>query len=345
MSHATSRLDRHAWKQNQEALFSDSDFVYGRVFPLMPEVARRGRHQEWTVEIIRNKAGGRLTLQYSVGSCKPIFGKAYFDFAAAGEAYRTLTHLWREGFGADSNLEIPEPLGIIPEANLVLMRSADGATIGERAATAPIEIALADARLAAHWLVKYQGVRIPGLRTETPCEKLEVLKIADALAKVAAECSGHSALLIDMLHGLRSVAPKCSTSPPVAPMHGQFRPSHVFIEGSRATVIDIEKICMSDPAKDVARFCHALIKTCIEQGGDKKRFSRVAQEFVAEFRLHRESSLENLPYFSALLALKSFAKLLKSRKVDEARREAMCGVYLAEFEAWVQRATGSGIAA
>ena len=193
--------------------------------------------------------------------------------------------------------------------------------------------------------MKYQGVTIPGLRTETPCEKLEILKIADALAKVTAECPEHSALLIDMLHCLRSVAPKCSTSPPVAPMHGQFRPGHVFIEASRATVIDIENICMSDPAKDVARFCHALIKMRVEQGGDKKRFGRIAQEFVAEFRLHRESSLENLPYFSALLALKSFAKLLKSRKVDEARREATCGVYLAEFEAWVQRATASGIAA
>lgn len=128
-------------------------------------------------------------------------------------------------------------------------------------------------------------------------------------------------------------------------MHGQFRPAHVFIDDTRATVIDIEKICLSDPAKDVARFCHVLKKTCLEERGDAERSDRVAQEFVAEYRAHSESNLENLPYFRALLALKAFAKLLKNRKLEETQRQSMRQAYRTEFGRWVQHGHVSRMAA
>ena len=336
MSRAESRLDRHAWKRNQEALFSDPDFVWKEIVPLVPEVASDGHLPDWAVEIVRNKAAGRITLRYSIGVLASIYGKAYFDFSAATEAYKCLTHLWMQGFARGSNLEVPEPLGLVPKANLVLMRCAQGASLDQRAETGSIEVALSDARVAARWLVKYQSTETPGLRAESPCEKLEILKLADAVAKVAAERPEHSALLIDMIHGLRSVAPKSNTSPPVVPMHGQFRPAHVFIDDTRATVIDIEKICLSDPAKDVARFCHVLKKTCLEERGDAGRADRVAEEFVGEYRTHRGSNLENMPYFRALLAMKAFAKLLKNRKIEEAHRHSMGLAYRTEFERWVR---------
>jgi hypothetical protein len=340
-----TRLDRHAWKQNQEALFSKPEFVWEHILPQVPEVALRGYRPEWAVEIVRNKASGRITLRYEIGGFARIYGKAYFDFPAAAEAHTSLTHLWMEGFAHGSHLEVPEPLGIVPKANLVLMRCAEGASMDKRAGTGPIEAALADARVAARWLVKYQNTEIPGLRAESPCEKLEILKIADAVSKVAAECPEQSALLIDMIHGLRSVAPKSNSSPPVVPMHGQFRPAHVFIEETRATVIDIEKICLSDPAKDVARFCHVLKKTCLEERGDAERAERVAQEFVSEYRTHSESNLENMPYFRALLTLKAFAKLLKNRKVEPAHRQSMGQAYQAEFQRWVRHGVVSRMAA
>lgn len=116
------------------------------------------------------------------------------------------------------------------------------------------------------------------------------------------------------------------------PVHGQFRPAHVFIESNRATVIDIEKICLSDPAKDVARFVHALKKNCLEESGDAQRAEQLAGEFVAEYRRIADSNLENLDYFRALLAFKALAKLLKSRKVNEEKRQAIGELYIAEFE-------------
>jgi hypothetical protein len=345
MSREGSRLDRRAWKQNQEALFGKPDFVWKRIVPLVPEAAAERNRPDWTVEIVRNKAAGRLTLRYTFETFCRIYGKAYFDLSAANEAHRCLTSLWMQGFSSGSNLEVPEPLGVVPEANLVLMRSTEGIPMDKRVRTGPIEFALAGARLAARWLVKFQGAEIPGLRAESPCEKLEILKLADAISKVVAERPEHSALLIDMIHDLRMVAPKSNTSPLAVPMHGQFRPNHVFIHDASVTVIDIEKICLSDPAKDVARFCHVLKKTCMEERGDMERSERIAQEFIEEYRTHCDANLENLPYFQALLAFKAFAKLLKNRKVEEDQRQLMALAYQADFARWVQQGHVSRMAA
>ena len=49
-----------------------------------------------------------------------------------------------QGFASGSNLEIPEPLGVIPEANLVLMGTAEGARWTSALATGPIDAALAE---------------------------------------------------------------------------------------------------------------------------------------------------------------------------------------------------------
>jgi aminoglycoside phosphotransferase (APT) family kinase protein len=345
MARAGTRLDRHAWKQNQERLIRQPEFIADQIAPFVPEVADAASRPEGSVEIVRDKAAGRMTLRYTFGALVQIYGKAYFDSSVAADAYGSLAQLWAQGFAAGSVLKVPEPLGVVPEANLVLMRTAQGESLDRRVAAGPLEDALGGARLAARWLVQFQRTSIPGLRAESPCERLEILKIADAIAKVTAECPEHSALLIDMIHGLRGVAPKKNASPPDAPMHGQFRPNHVFIDASAATVIDIEKICLSDPAKDVARFCHVLKKTCLEEGGDAQRSDRITQEFVAEYRSHVESNLENLPYFRALFALKAFAKLLKNRKVEEAHRQSMCRAYRADFEQWVQFGRAADIAA
>jgi hypothetical protein len=345
MGREGTRLDRRAWKQNQESVFGNPDFIRQRVLALLPEFAGATNSPEWRFEVIRNKAAGRSTLLYSAGESAQIYGKAYFDFAAADEAYRSLRHLWANGFANGSMLEVPEPLGIVAEANLVLMRPARGGAMDQRAGNVPLEEALSDARLAARWLVKFQDAKIPGLRAESPCEKLEILKLADAVAKVAAECPEQSGLLIDMIHDLRAVAPKGNVLPALAPSHGQFRPAHVFIEGNSATVIDVEKLCLSDPAKDVARFCHVLKKTCLEEQGDPARAERISQEFVAEYAAHRAAGLENLAYFRALLAFKAFAKLLKNKKVDEGLRESMGQAYREEFELWVRKGAASEMAA
>ena len=78
MNREGTRLDRHAWKQNQEALFSDPDFVWERIAPLVPELAAERNRPDWAVEIVRNKAAGRLTLRYTFGDLLPDLRQGLF---------------------------------------------------------------------------------------------------------------------------------------------------------------------------------------------------------------------------------------------------------------------------
>jgi aminoglycoside phosphotransferase (APT) family kinase protein len=330
------RRERRIWKQHQEALVANGDFVVRRVAPLLPELTRCSDPVDLTAEIVRSKASDRITVRYTFGSGAVIYGKVYFDPCLGRATHSSLAHLWDEGFAAGFGLEIPEPLGFIEEANLLLMRRAEGTPLKELAASGALEQALTSTRVAARWLVKYHATGIVGLPVQSPCETVEILKIADALAKAAAENQGHSRLLISMLHDLHAIAPRSSSPSRLVPLHGQFRPAHVFTNGNRAIVIDIEKICLSDPAKDVARFVHALKKTCFEEEGNVQRADELGEEFVDEYRKHAPTNLENLPYFRALLLLKALAKLLKSHKVDEYKRRVITEMYCVEFERTTQ---------
>jgi hypothetical protein len=334
-----TRLERRNWKHHQQEIVADRDFVLQRVVPLIPELIRGWDPLDWTAEIVRSKASGRITLRYTFGSVAEIYGKIYFDRSLGRATHRALAHLWGQGFAAGSDLEIPEPLGFIEEASLLLMRQAQGTPLNELAAASSLEQALSAARLAARWLVKYHATHVPGLPVQSPCETIEILKTADTLAKAAAECPRHAPLLISMLHDLHALAPRCNCSSPLVPLHGQFRPAHVFIEGNRATIIDLEKICLSHPAKDVARFVHTLKKTCFEEGGNAQRADQFAQEFVAEYRKHAASNLEDVAYFRALLALKALAKLLMSHKVNEDERQVISKMYCVEFARAIQGVT------
>lgn len=332
MTHGFTRPDRQAWKQGQRALLGNPEFVLLHILPLLRGVSDDTLRAHWEFEVIRNKLSSRMTLRYRFGSTLEVYGKAYHDASLASETHRNMVGLCEQGFSSSSNLNIPEPIGVISAANLLLMRCAEGVPLSDLVAVGRIDDALAGARLAARWLVKFQSTTVCGLRSESPCEKMEVLKLADAVAKVVAEHPEHSALLIEMLHGLRSIAPSSNSLPALVLMHGQFRPAHVFIKAKQASVIDIEKICLSDPAKDVARFCHVLKKTCVEQAGDLARAERVAREFVKEYRKLAQKGLGNLPYFKALLAMKALAKMLKNRKVEEHQRQMICQMYSTEFE-------------
>ena len=327
-----TRFERLNWKQREAEVFANHDIAAQYIASLEMKFNGAWRPSGWNVEVVRSKATDRITLRYVSDDGAVVYGKAYFDRLLGRETYDSLAYLWKNGFAAGSGLEIPEPLIFVEEANMLLMRRAAGTPLSDLAAAAPLDEVLPAIRAAARWLVKFHAADIHGLPIQSPCEGMEILDIADALAKVAAECPGCASFFIGMLHDLHTVAPRSNISVRPTPVHGQFRPAHVFIESNRATVIDIEKVCLSDPAKDVARFVHALKKNCFEEGGDEQRAEQLAGEFVAEYRRLADSNLENLDYFRALLAFKALAKLLKSRKVNEEKRQAIGELYIAEFE-------------
>jgi hypothetical protein len=345
MASVETRVERKDWKERQQALFNDRDFVMRQVAPFASGISDELNPINWKVEVIRAKATDRLTLRYTFGAGIEIYGKSYFDPVDGSNAYDCLRQLRQRGFATGSGFEVPEPLGFIAEVNLLLMGRAKGIPLAQLAATGPLEKALDGVRSAAGWLARFHATEMPGLPIESPCERIEILKLADALTKIAAKCPEQSSLLIEMLHALRSVAPGANSCPGLVPLHGQFRAAHVFVAAEGVTVIDLEKICLSDPGKDVARFTHTLKKTCFEEGGEPGIAVELAREFVEEYGRLAPANLENLAYFRALYALKAFAKLLRSGKVDEVERKRICSLHRAEFERMTQGSAVASVAA
>jgi aminoglycoside phosphotransferase (APT) family kinase protein len=343
MSHDGTRTERESWKQRCEARFSEHDFVHGKVEPLIPELAGN-RHRGGTATFARAKATGRMTLRYEFAETAAVYAKAYFSNRFGVGAYESLRKLWGDGFGSQSCYRVPQPLGYIAEESMLVMREVRGASVSDLAIKSTREQAAEAVRVAARWLVCLHRSHLDGLEVEAPCEQIEVLKTASLLGKIAAQFPERAPSLIDMVHQLRELAPSASSPVKLTALHGEYRPAHVFIEGDSVSVIDLDRIRLSDPAKDVARFVHVLKKTCYEAGAGDVRAHLLAREFVEEYRLGAPENLAHLSYFDALYALKAFAKVIKISKAEEQTVEEMERFYLDDFARATQQLTSSKMA-
>jgi Phosphotransferase enzyme family len=346
MSHEGTKCERKLWEQRCEARFSERDFVRGKVEPLIPELAGNGHHGG-TATFIRAKATGRMTLRYEFADMAAVYAKAYYSNRLGLEAYESLRKLWGDGFGSQSYYQVPQPLGYIAEESMLVMREVRGAAVSDLAVKGTREQATEAMRVAARWLLRLHRSHIDGLDIEPPCEQIEVLKTAALLAKVAAQFPERAPYLIDMVHQLKELAPSGSSPVKLAVLHGQYRPAHVFIESHSVSVIDLDKIRLSDPAKDVSRFVHVLKKSCYEGGAGAVYPCLLAREFVEEYRSRAPENLAHLAYFDALYALKAFAKVVKITKPEEEAPEALQAMerlYLDDFALATQQLTSSKMA-
>jgi aminoglycoside phosphotransferase (APT) family kinase protein len=343
MSHEGTRAERESWKQRCEARFSERDFVRLKVEPLIPELARNG-DGGGTATFARAKATGRMTLRYEFAETGAVYAKAYYSNGFGLDAYEWLRKLWREGFGSHSNYRVPQPLGYIAEESMLVMRAVRGAAVSDLVVKGTREQAVKAVRVAARWLLRLHRSHLDGLDVEPPCEQIEVLKTAALLAKVAAQFPERAPYLIDMVHQLKELAPSGSSPVKLTALHGEYRPAHVFIERDSVSVIDLDRIRLSDPAKDVSRFVHVLKKTCYESGGGTVRAHLLAREFIEEYRMGAPANLAHLAYFDALYALKAFAKVVKITKAEEPAPEAMERLYLDDFALATQQLTSSKMA-
>jgi aminoglycoside phosphotransferase (APT) family kinase protein len=330
-----TRLRGQNWKELDKELLAEPDFVKRRVAPLLPELPPGCESRDWTIEILRSGHADWIPLRYTFDSRAVIYGRAYFDSSTGRATYCLLARLWNDGC-AGSGLQIPEPLAFIDEGSLLLMRGAEGTPLSKLAGASSLAEAVTATRAAAAWLAKYHGTQLPGLRMQSPCERIGILEISDVLANVAAECSGSCSLLIGMLHDLQAIAPKSNSSFGLVPLHGDFRPAHVFMKGSHATVAGLEYVGLSDPAKDVASFLHDLT-TCFEQAACGQGAEELVREFLVEYEKLAPSPLQNLAYFRALLAFKSLAKLLTEHALHDDDRQAIGQRYRDEFEQATRR--------
>lgn len=336
MSHRAPKSERAQWQQTLATKCADSRFIAENLLCLLPGIGKRPVATRFSAAVVRARLTDRMTIRYQPDRGRAIFAKAYFDGDFGCLVYRWQRYLWENGFGPESKEQVPEPLGYVAQERMLLMRAASGLPVSDLILTGSLEHAKRLMRMSAQWLAKFHKAQVPDLPVETACARMELLKTAGLLAKVAAACPERTSLLIDLVHQWKEVSLVTNVSPKLVTLHGQFRPAHVFVQREIVVTIDLDKLNLSDPAKDVARFAHSMTKTCMELGGDLSRMAALAEEFISAYDMHAPGNLDNLRYYMALYSLKQLGKVWKNKKPGDANRAAFGQMHLAGFQKWAQ---------
>jgi len=222
--------------------------------------------------VVDGKPGERLLLRYDVdpGSEDPangstLFGKVFADPTAAVRVYETMCHLWEAFASCCDPATVPQPLGLLPDLNLVLYAPAPGVPLDEML-DAPE--ALEALRLAGSWLGHLHTAAVPLQRRFVVAT--ELLNAASWGGMVAATAPDVAAAAVELCRKLRERAEEV-TLDEATPIHKDFHPGHVIVDGSVA-VVDFDEARLGDAAFDVAHFCAYLHLTGLRQGlGDQQR--------------------------------------------------------------------------
>lgn len=335
MSSRPPKCEREQWQQSLATKCIDPEFIAQNLPCLLPEIGK-SVPTGFAVEVVRARVTDRMTIRYQCPGGSVMYAKAYFDGEFGGLVYRWQRCLWENGFGLGSKEQVPEPLGYIAPEKMLLMRAASGLPVTDLILGGSFGPAKRLMRKTALWLAKFHAVPVPDLPVESPSERMELLRTAGLFAKVAAACPERTSLLVDLIHQWKEVALVTNSAPDLVTLHGQFRPAHVFVQRETTVVIDLDKLTLSDPAKDVARFVHSMTKSCMERGGDLTRIAALAEEFISAYDMYAPENLGNLRYYMALYSLKQLGKVWKNKKPADGNQAAFGQMHLAGFQKWAQ---------
>jgi hypothetical protein len=260
--------------------------VLGRVVPGTGGERGIGR---CTAEVVHYPRRGRCVLRYrlSLGAGGSgelrhpvLFGKVYGD-DTAGTAASGL-RLLRRGLRLlpdGGRVAVPEPLAVVPRLRLGLVSEVPGRPLvpdllkAACDAGAPLSAspALRDAvvtaarTLAAVHLCDFSGTPLP------------VRDAAGERAAVAAELDRLDPVWPEVAARLRGGLPDGDAGPWDSVLaHGDFTPGQVLLDASgRAALVDVDTLCVAEPALDLGRFLAYLHVTGV-------RRSRSAMPLLAE---------------------------------------------------------------
>lgn len=236
---------------------------------------------QWSTEVIQLDGSGAATVQVSLDDERPVFAKL-FPFDDGPDVYAKLRLFREHGFGHGAPYQTVEPLAWLDAEKVMLCRQAPGRPVSDLVGGAVDELAVA-CGMAGRWLGAFHSST---LRVGTPQSLLvsgELVSLAQRLSKVLVQTPGYLDVALDMLAGLERLTADTADGMPVQ-CHGQYRPIHVFIDGSQVTVIDLDRSSPADPARDCAEFLHHLRNSVHVATGDISRADRPCAAFLEGYR-------------------------------------------------------------
>jgi len=214
-------------------------------------------------EVMRYKRGSRCTVRLDVDvageqRARVVVAKTHHG-AKGRNAHEAMTALWSSPLRHSEMVAIAEPLGYLPEPNILLQ----GPVPGDSTLQQELRAALADGspgaleglsailRRAAWGLAELHGCGVDhGIEWRLEDEIVELRERTARLARFVPRLRGAAEPLLARLTTAAAAHP--SDAP--LPSHRSFRPGQVLIDGGDVGFIDFDTFGRAEPAVDLALF-------------------------------------------------------------------------------------------
>jgi thiamine kinase-like enzyme len=223
------------------------------------------------IRVMHHTPGQRCMLEYDVTDHRPDATEKTVTLVGTVHArvsrystYKTMKILWSAGFytGSPDGIFIPEPVTEIPELNMYLQRKAPGKTATHLLAGQD-GIVLAERIAQAAHKIHHSGVRRQ--RFHTIVDELDILRqrLHDT-ARQKPEWSNRLERLLAACLRLGVSIPAA----PSCPIHRDFHPDRVLVDGERLYLLDFDLYAEGDPALDIGNFLGHMKEYSLRSTGD-----------------------------------------------------------------------------
>jgi aminoglycoside phosphotransferase len=246
---------------------------------------------------------------------------------AAGKAARefdAMQLLWDAGFGVDDHFRIPRPVQHFPNLGLILQGKAAGSKLRSHVGKGT-DVSLSYVRMTGQWLAKLHNLKVPSPHMCTYVNELAALRMFVAALTadqphLAAKLQQQAAIVEDAFAGFQNV--------PATIVHGDFHPDHIFVGRDFVTVIDFERFCVTDPARDLGSLiAHMRTMACLS-GRSSHATNREADAFLESYfsaapLIQRTDITRRIASYVALAAFEALYYVASVLKVSDSDRLAL----------------------
>lgn len=209
-------------------------------------------------KLLAYKPGKRGVIRYDLDQidCQKyasVYGKLYPEPYLAERAYKVMKTLHNEVFHDTAELDIPEPLGLIPNLSMLVFIPAEGKLLGEYIAMRALdgEEVVRAMELSGKWLAQLHTHQFP-LEKEFKVEN-EIDSIREWAELISKKYPDESKAAHHIADYLIEKTTELDFSSRV-PIHKDFHYEHILI-GDGLKVFDFDEMRLGDPNFDLAHFC------------------------------------------------------------------------------------------
>jgi hypothetical protein len=262
--------------------------------------------------LVAYKAGNRGTIQYDVdvaGERLQLFGKLFPQPDQVARVNAILSALWAGVFRDDPDLDVPRPLGTVPDLKMLVYVPVSGDPFDEVVLTSRRAEAV---RGTAAWLAKLHGGTLDlDRRLQTAAEVVNL----QAWAALVATLAPDEATRVRRLAARLEATAGALAGAEMTPIHKDFHYKHVLVDRG-VRVIDFDEVRRGDPLYDVAHFCMHLRLLACRSGVDSGRIATAEGGFLDAYQKQSGRELaDRFAWYGAYTCVKIAKQLCTVRGV------------------------------